>query len=68
MHYVAFLLYWLPLAAGAPPETPPRAAFLQMFDTYKECVDYRDLIVNPEIKSKTTCMLMVVEPKIGIKE
>lgn len=68
MHFAAFLLFWLPLAPDAPPETPPRAAFIQKFDTYKECVDYRDRITSPEIKSKTSCMLMVVEPKIGIAE
>lgn len=68
MHYIAFLLFWLPQPADAPPATPPRAAFIEHFPTYRDCLEYQSRISNPEIKRQTTCMLMVVEPKVGIKE
>lgn len=68
MHYMAFLILWLPLPDDAPPVTPPKAAFINRFDTIKECKEYQNRIINKDIKKQTACMLVVVEPKEGIKE
>lgn len=68
MHYIAFLIMWLPLPPDAPPELPPRAAFLKHFPTYRECADLHSRLVDQELKRATTCILVVVEPKVGISE
>lgn len=64
MFYATFLVLWLELDVGSPPA----AAFIQPFDTYKACQEYRDRIVDDATKKRTACMMLVVEPKEGIKE
>lgn len=64
MSYVAFLLLWM----QAEPAQPPIAAFIHKFETFKECEDFRARVSDPEVKARTSCMLVVVEPKKGIKE
>lgn len=64
MHFVAFLLLWMPMDAGQPPV----AAFIEHFSTYQECEAYRARVKDPVVKARTSCMLSVVEPKSGIKE
>lgn len=65
MHYVAFLVLWL---AQEDPTAPPKAAFIQHYETYDECEKYRARVKDPEVKKQTACLLLVVEPKRGIKE
>jgi hypothetical protein len=65
MHYVAFLILWLP----QPADKPPAAAFLAKFDTHAQCMEkIRQVDLPPEVKQHLSCILTVVDPKHGIKE
>lgn len=65
MHYIAFLLLWLP---QEDPTVTPKAAFIQKFATYKECKEFQSRVRDPDVKRQTACLLVVVEPKEGIAE
>lgn len=62
MFYVAFLVVWLHVEA----DMHPRIAVIKKFDTYKECMDVKALSSTQD--GKLDCLLVVVEPKEGIKE
>lgn len=65
MHYVAFLILWLP----QPADKPPVAAFLAHFPTYSLCMEKLSQVDLPdEVKANMNCVLTVVNPKRGIKE
>lgn len=65
MHYIAFLILWLP----RPIDKPPVAAFLAHFDTMAACEEKLSQVDLPEeTKNSMKCVLLVVEPKLGIKE
>ena len=62
MFYVAFLVVWLHVEAGMHP----KMAVIRTFDTYKECMDVKRLSSTPD--GELACLLVVAEPKEGIKE
>lgn len=64
MGHAAVLVLWLALDV----RMPPTAAFIRHFDTYKECMDFKRSIVQKGTRDRTSCLLLVVDPKEGIKE
>lgn len=62
MFYVAFLVVWLHVEA----DMHPKIAVIKKFDTYKECMDVKRLSSTPD--GELGCLLLVVDPKEGIKE
>lgn len=64
MGFAAVLVLWLQVDVGMPPT----GAFIRHFDTYKECMDFKRSIIQKETRDRTSCLLLVVDPKEGIKE